>query len=57
MHTLTNWTAKRSGPSLSITGTDRNTGKPVKLTGVAEITANGGGIRAIARDGTRHQLI
>lgn len=34
---IANWSAKRSGPTLTVTGVNLETGRPVKVTGVEEI--------------------
>lgn len=36
---IANWSAKRSGPTLTVTGVNLETGRPVKVTGVEEIIA------------------
>lgn len=45
MHTLTKWTARRSGPCLTVTGTDAD-GQEVKVSGIDAITVEGGQVVA-----------
>jgi hypothetical protein len=39
MHKLTNWTARRSGPALTVTGTGE-TGAPFKMSGLDVVTVD-----------------
>jgi hypothetical protein len=44
------WTAKRAGGRITITGVDADAGGPVKIVGVDKIAAGKGGTMPIATD-------
>lgn len=54
-HTMvTDWNAKRSGASITLTGRD-GANKPIKLT-IREIASRGGKRIALATDGSTYEL-
>lgn len=57
MMTLTNWTAKRAGGRITVTGVDGE-GQPKKITGIDQIEAGKEGAPPIAtdKDGTKYYL-
>lgn len=58
MHeTLKNWSAKRSGAFITVTGADWQTGKTVKIPHVREIVPAADGARAIDGSGALHHLL
>lgn len=56
MHKLLNWSACRSGASMTVKGTDDSTGEQVKLTNVRKIDADGAHVIAHCGDGNMHIL-
>lgn len=56
MDKLINWTAKRSGAGLVVTGIDTGTKHTRKIMGVDRIESVDGKPVAIDKGGTRHEL-
>ena len=54
MHTLTNWTVRRSGPTLVVTGTGE-AGGPVKIAGIDVIKVENG--QVIAAEGPNRAIL
>jgi hypothetical protein len=54
MHKLNNWTAKRSGPCMTVKGSDAGDGSEVKLSGIYAITGRRG--RVFAENGVGNVL-
>ncbi|NJC33897.1 hypothetical protein GGR88_001371 [Sphingomonas jejuensis] len=54
--TLSNWTARPSGNSLTITGRD-STGVATRITGVEQVWPQGSHLQARDGRGTIHQLV
>jgi len=46
MRQIENWTAARSGKTLTVKGTDKATGQPAKVTHVLTITGHSGNVVA-----------
>lgn len=46
-HSVINWTAKRSGAAITITGVLASTAEPVKLGGIREIRVRDGLLEAV----------
>ena len=51
MTSIINWTVRRSGAAMTITGTSKDTGLPVVLTGIVRIEARSPGKAPIATTG------
>lgn len=60
-HTLRNWTAKQTGlgldKHLAVTGTDVETGRPVRLSAIAMLVPRAPNVAAIDTDGMAHTLL
>lgn len=56
MHILTNWTARRAGGRITVTGTGQD-GKPAKIVGVDSIQPRAGFCHAMDKNGMSHKLL
>jgi hypothetical protein len=54
MSLISDWTAKRAGPGITIRGTRE--GLPVKLVNVASVTVRDLKLLAVMKDGAEHRL-
>jgi hypothetical protein len=56
MH-ITNWSASRSGPALTIRGKDESDGASVKLANIGMIETRGRVVVAVERDGGQEHIL
>lgn len=56
MH-ISNWSASRSGPSLTVRGTADSDGSKVKIANVAKIETRGRIVVAVERDGGEEHIL
>lgn len=56
MH-ISNWSANRSGPAMTIRGTADIDGSPVKLSNIGKIETRGRLVIAIERDGGEEHIL
>lgn len=56
MITIINWTMRRAGAGMTISGVEQATGRPIKLTGVGEASSAKPHPVATGKDGERYQL-